>query len=227
MRKLLYIFAILFSLSASAQVPVIPYGVGATVGSCTLCSVWNPDRQGDGVLVPSLLDTLTATVSPGVGRSGVSKVGKTSGKWYAEFWFNAGQFGFIGIATNPNDSNTYTGNSTTSWGYYSFTGDKYHDPAGAIGYGNSWAVGDTIGVALDMDNDAVYFSKNGVWQNGGIPWSGSAKIGAAFTSGLSGNIIYMAWGIADSNPDFASVTANFGATSFRYKVPYTYKRGFY
>ena len=48
-------------------------------------------------------------------------------------------------------------------------------------YGNSWTTNDIIGVALDMDNLKLYFSKNGVWQNSGDPTSGSTGTGSAFT----------------------------------------------
>jgi len=48
-------------------------------------------------------------------------------------------------------------------------------------YGNSWTTNDIIGVALDMDNLKLYFSKNGVFQNSGDPTSGSTGTGSAFT----------------------------------------------
>ena len=48
-------------------------------------------------------------------------------------------------------------------------------------YGNSWTANDIIGVALDMDNLKLYFSKNGVFQNSGDPTSGSTGTGSAFT----------------------------------------------
>ena len=32
-------------------------------------------------------------------------------------------------------------------------------------YGNSFGDGDIIGIALDMDNGVIWFSKNGTWQN--------------------------------------------------------------
>ena len=37
-----------------------------------------------------------------------------------------------------------------------------------------------VGVALDCDNGAIYFSKNGTWQYSGDPTSGASKTGAAF-----------------------------------------------
>ena len=43
--------------------------------------------------------------------------------------------------------------------------------------GTTWDNGDIVGVALDLDNLAVYFSLNGTWQNSGDPTSGSSKTG--------------------------------------------------
>ena len=44
--------------------------------------------------------------------------------------------------------------------------------------------GDIIGVAVDADNGAVYFSQNNTYQNSGNPTSGASKTGGAtFTLG--------------------------------------------
>ena len=37
---------------------------------------------------------------------------------------------------------------------------------------------DIIGVALDLTNSKLYFSKNGTWQNSGVPTSGATGTGA-------------------------------------------------
>ena len=47
-------------------------------------------------------------------------------------------------------------------------------------YGTTWDGGDTIGIALDLDNLAVYFSLNGTFQASGYPTSGSSRTNAAF-----------------------------------------------
>ena len=45
----------------------------------------------------------------------------------------------------------------------------------------TYAGGDVIGMALDMDNGAVYFRKNGTWLASGDPTSGASKTGAMHT----------------------------------------------
>ena len=48
-------------------------------------------------------------------------------------------------------------------------------------YGASYTTGDIIGIALDMDNRKLYFSKNGTFQDSGDPTSGSTGTGELFT----------------------------------------------
>jgi len=53
--------------------------------------------------------------------------------------------------------------------------------------GGSWStmsVNDILGMAIDCDNGALYFSRNGVWENSSNPESGASKTGAiTFTVG--------------------------------------------
>jgi len=65
------------------------------------------------------------------------------------------------------------------YGYFA-NGQSYNGGTGSS-FGNSITTGDIVGVALDMDNLKLYFSKNGTWQNSGDPTSGSTGTGAAYT----------------------------------------------
>ena len=47
-------------------------------------------------------------------------------------------------------------------------------------WGSSYTAGDIIGCAVDLDNNKIYFSKNGTWQESGDPTSGSTGTGSAF-----------------------------------------------
>ena len=42
---------------------------------------------------------------------------------------------------------------------------------------NSYSGGDIISIALDLDNNYLYFAKNGVWENSGDPTSGASGTG--------------------------------------------------
>ena len=89
-------------------------------------------------------------------------LGVTSGKWYFENYINSTNGGFAAVyeadigdfATTVDDG----GNNPNAYGYYS-NGQKIRN-ASFVSYGDAFtSAGDIIGVALDMDNGAIYFSK--------------------------------------------------------------------
>ena len=109
-----------------------------------------------------------------------STIGVSSGKWYAEFksTISSNVFGMVGVDSNPGElarNDQYPGYYANSYGYYK-DGNKYTANS-ASSYGNSWT-NNTIGVALDLDNNKLYFSKDGTFQNSGDPTSGSTGTGA-------------------------------------------------
>ena len=108
---------------------------------------------------------------------GTPTVALSSGKWYVEFdciasdddpdYHQVGIKDVLADAATGGGANigTASGESGDSWGYMSFNGTYRHD--GYTSYGDSWAPGDIIGVYLDLDNNKLYFSKNGTIQNSG------------------------------------------------------------
>ena len=125
-----------------------------------------------------------------------TSLGMTAGKYYAEFKItsNANQ-SLIGISSNLEDdvlgstssayNFIYKGNG---WGYYGSNGNVYHTNSGtSFSYGNSLANNDIVGVALDLDNLKLYFSKNGVWQNSADPVAGTGDIVSAGAKALNGS----------------------------------------
>ena len=109
----------------------------------------------------------------------------TSGKWYIEVRaYEVGSGCGIGITQEPTPGiGEYLGELSTTWSYYS-NGNVYNNDSQPIGsYGNSYANGDIIGIAVDMDNNKLYFSKNGTFQNSGVPTSGSTATGAISITG--------------------------------------------
>ena len=114
-----------------------------------------------------------------------STFGLTSGKWYAEFKMSTTDNNFShGIVNDVFFSNlgSYIGQSTASGvrniGYYSQNGQVLKNNSAEYtgsSYGSSSA--DLISIALDLDNNFVYFAKNGTYQNSGDPTSGSSGTG--------------------------------------------------
>jgi hypothetical protein len=82
-------------------------------------------------------------------------------------------------------------------------------------YGNSYTTGDVIGIAIDADNGAIYFSKNGTFQNSGVPTSGGSKTGSAF-NWTGGSIEYV---FATAQYDGSDASFNFGQQPFAYTPP--------
>ena len=110
-----------------------------------------------------------------------STLAVTTGKYYSEFKITqmSGGFTIVGIQdTNQFDDYNFLTNSSRGYGYRS-DGTKGNNNSSSS-FGNSFTSGDTIGVAIDLDNNKIYFSKNGVWQNSGDPTSGATGTGSAF-----------------------------------------------
>jgi hypothetical protein len=143
-----------------------------------------------------------------------------TGKWYCEFTLNAVQgYPQIGVyaAGSTFATSGLMGTSSTGYAYNSFNGNKINNNSSSA-YGNSWTTGDTIGIAYDLDNGALYFSKNGTWQNSGVPTSGASKTGAAFSlpAGIFYTVAISAYG-ADAG------SFNFGQRPFAYTAPSGFK----
>jgi hypothetical protein len=113
---------------------------------------------------------LTSTISLGSDKfGGVSTIGVSSGKWYAEFKalsdttnnIAVGIYGQPGLASNNNQA---VGKETDSIGYRS-DGSKGIENTFSS-YGASYTTNDIIGVALDLDSGTktITFYKNGASQ---------------------------------------------------------------
>ena len=91
---------------------------------------------------------------------------------------------------------------------YAYRNDGQKENNGISSYGNSYTVGDIIGVAFDTVNRKLYFAKNGTWQDSGDPTSGASGTGAAFTV-TDNNVYYPVVNLYE-----AKVSYNFGAGYF-------------
>ena len=109
-------------------------------------------------------------------RTMYATIGASSGKYYWEQKitnFTGSDPHYIGIVSDDQMSNLNIDQATTSRGYfYTATGGKRNNNSQSS-YGDSWTTNDFVGVALDLDNSKVFFSKNGVWQNSGDPANGT------------------------------------------------------
>ena len=157
-------------------------------------------------------------VAPGTGYGyPKSTIGVSSGKWYFEA--KASDLNgnlFVGIAsTTGTGTEQELGYSANDYGYKFASGG-----AGSIrtagsenAYGNAISTSDILGVAFDLDNNKLYFSKNGTYQNSGDPAAGSNGFSiTAASSTVSGFYSPSASEINSSNS--SAVELNFGNPSF-------------
>ena len=140
----------------------------------------------------------------------------SSGKWYAEFkaTANATTVG-IGISAGENDG-TYFSHSQYDYAYYGYNGNiQSNQAASPAGYGSALSNNDILGVAMDLDNNKLYFSINGTFQNSGVPTSGSTGTGAKSISAPSSTPtgVYH-FSVGDQNTQAGSVQCNFGSGFF-------------
>ena len=185
-------------------------------------------------------NTTIGKTSDSTWRTGLSTLGVTSGKYYCELKYDAETI-YTGIVSfedyiNESSGYPYVGDLANGVTYYLNTGQS--SIAGTLAsYGNSFSSGDIVGIALDLDNNYIYFSKNGTWQNSGDPTSGATGTGGlTVQSGktyMFGTSAYGNGNTYSHNYNFgngyfgttavSSAGTNAGIGTFEYDVPSGYK----
>jgi len=167
---------------------------------------------------------ITGTSATNSGDS-IGTISTTTGKYYFEInitSIDATGYGIVGASDiNQLASATvfnFLGYLSNSYGYRS-NGNKFNSNT-STSYGSSYTTGDVIGVAIDCDNGAIYFSKNNTWQASGVPTSGASRTGAAFTwTGGSQNMVAQ-MAVYKSG---TTLSDNFGQRPFAYTAPSGFK----
>jgi len=151
-----------------------------------------------------------------------STLGMSSGKYYMEMKYSAQVGGadriMLGISGDPaklRNSTPWSGGSgsgyvggTDGYGYYSDGGNRYQNDS-ATAYGSSYTVNDIIGIALDLDNNRLFFSKNGTWQDSGDPTSSTGAISIAAASTTNTGCYFFA--VTDTSAVYGgTIQCNFG-----------------
>ena len=166
-----------------------------------------------------------------------STIGVSSGKWYVEVKMTAhsetdgNNYSMIGITSKLTTSATdFLGQNASDWRYYGQNGTIRNNGSDSS-YGNSYAVGDIIGIALNLDDNELKFYKNGTVQNSGtaisITAAASTPIGSYFIAvGYYDGADNGTFEINFGSPSFAISSGNAdgdGYGNFEYAVP----SGFY
>lgn len=175
-------------------------------------ATWNPsDMNGTMTLSNGNLTVVSALAGTAAGNIRATH-GKTSGKWYWELKLDAGGTTlFAGIASKsyPITSAEYIGTSSDALKIRAYYGNNGYKLPENVSYGAASVVGDTIGVAMNLDAGTLEFYKNGV--NLGVSHTNLKDMGEVFP-------LFKSMGTVSR-----TITANFGATPFAYPIPSGYK----
>ena len=143
-----------------------------------------------------------------------STIGLSTGKWYFEAKASdlSGNL-FVGIVSTANNGTEQeVGYHANDYGY-KFTSGAIRTAGSETSYGNSISTSDILGVAIDLDNNKLYFSKNGTFQNSADPVSGSNGFSiTAPSSTVVGEYFPTASDINSNNS--STLQLNFGNPSF-------------
>ncbi|HPN96254.1 MAG TPA: tail fiber domain-containing protein, partial [Candidatus Moranbacteria bacterium] len=190
----------------------------ARISSYTQYATWNPSDKNAAITLSN--GDLTATSANGLHKSVRATIGKSSGKWYWEYTAGAiasGGYSYLGVGTTAALLTTYVGNDAEGYSYCP-QGNTWHGAVSTSGV-STFVQNDVIGVAVDLDEDKVWWSKNGTWQASGDPETGA---NGRYT-GLTGTFYPMVGLYTTGN----SVTANFGDSAFSYTPPTGFYSGMY
>ena len=112
----------------------------------------------------------------------LSTIGLSSGKWYAETKYtSSSNQALIGIRSKLATAAVhYIGYYNDDWGLY-VNGEVYNNNSNIGDLGASWTSGDIIGTYIDLDNNKLYFSKNGaLYSSTGLSITAAASTTTGF-----------------------------------------------
>jgi len=165
----------------------------------------------------------TATLSDGnltlsntsTGATTCTLATPSSGKWYFEVKFDSQSAATTSQAVGVVKAEEAYITGTSGGGIYFFTdGGLRIEGSDTGGWGSAWGVGDTIGVAIDLDDDKIWFAINNTWQASGDPSAGTDPAASGFSSEPYVSLI------RNGNSSRTTVwTANFGQNAFAYTPP--------
>ena len=146
----------------------------------------------------------------------------SSGKWYFEATYTTDPGGFARVGVSGEltiPESNFVGQLADGYGYVE-DGTKILSGS-ATSYGNSYGAGDIIGIYMDRDNNAVWFSKNGTPQNSATTSEiiAGTTTNAAFTSVTTATLFPT---ISHAN-NGAVWSVNFGDSSFNTALLTGYK----
>ena len=187
----------------------------------------------------------SSSSSGSFGSSGIGTIAPNSGKWYWESKITSSIVNGVGSGArvmegyNPNFNNDsfFAGNTSQSGGVgysmnYNNGKPQTNSAETTTNQGNAVSQNDIVGIAMDLDNGAIYYSINGTFQASGDPTSGSSKTNAQHSFTVDGSYAPAVYGYQSSvfemnfgNAPFSISSGNSDANgygNFEYAVPSGY-----
>lgn len=132
-------------------------------------TTWNPSDKNSAITLSN--GNLTAENTSGLTAEKSARAAhfKNSGKFYFEVEFTAGGSGspsaVVGLSDSSDVLSDLIGSNANSYAYRLTGGGKRTNGSSFVAYGASLTTGDVLGIAVDFTAGAIWFSKNGTWQN--------------------------------------------------------------
>jgi hypothetical protein len=189
----------------------------------TMNPLFNPDPSNPlGSISNGNLSFTTNSTS--LSSMGVTTFGASSGKYYAEIKLTgesgSGEaFAGIGYDIYENATSSFNAESSFMWNVCSNGDAKFGGSAQGVGnWSNTYTTNDIISIALDLDNNRVYFAKNGQYADGSGNWDESFTGSPAYAT-ITADKSYFFCAGDKSSSQTASWSCNFG------NPPYTISSG--
>lgn len=162
--------------------------------------------------------TLLGNTATDSGNS-LAGLGVSSGKYYFEYKMTTIDSGYA-VVGMVKDTDSEFGHQNANGGggdpaprIYGFSASNTYNGSSSVS-DVSFSAGDIIGIALDLDNGALYASQNGTYLTSGDPTSGASKTGAKITWTPDGTtLVPYTGGYNSSRVDFNFGNGYFGTTA--------------
>lgn len=169
--------------------------------------------------------TATLVVTSGTIGSTTALAPFATGGYYSEMTMGATETAdpVVGIFKSGAAIASFVGEDANSFGYAGFNGNLFN--AGTpTAYGSTYGASDVIGMAYNATVGALWFSKNGTWQNSAtLSEIAAGTTTHAAVSGLTG-LWYLGFGMANSTGTGSGIL-NSGKSAFSFTVPNGYRAG--
>ena len=179
-----------------------PFKTTTTGGGFSSTVTWDPTSVNH-ILSP---DNLTINPTTTGLKTAIATASVTTGKYYWESVLNSGASKeiWLGIVTSAASLTTYAGGDVNGYSWYA-AASRFYSHGSFESIGNSYNVGDTVSVLLDLDTNFITF-----WKGGVEAFAPKPIVSGTYFPAVS---LYYA---------SVQITSNFGATPFTYTPPAGY-----